>query len=45
MITPQKALEGLDGLGLDEAAMESFLAGTAKRVFDLERPITEVAHP
>ena len=35
MITPAKALEGLDTLGLDEATRELFLAGNAQRVFSL----------
>jgi uncharacterized protein len=33
MIAPAKALEGLDGLGLDAEARELFLAGNARRVF------------
>ncbi len=33
MITPRRALEGLDGLGLDAQAQEMFLAGNARRVF------------
>jgi len=35
MITPRKALEGLDELGLDAEARELFLAGNAARVFKL----------
>jgi hypothetical protein len=35
MITPSKALEGLDGLGLDEETRDLFLFGNAARVFDL----------
>ena len=35
MITPAKALEGLDTLGLDEATRDLFLAGNAQRVFGL----------
>lgn len=35
MITPSKALEGLDALGLDEATRELFLSGNAQRVFGL----------
>jgi predicted TIM-barrel fold metal-dependent hydrolase len=35
MILPQKALEGLDALGLDAEARELFLAGNARRVFKL----------
>lgn len=35
MITPAKALEGLDTLQLDEQARSLFLAGNAQRVFDL----------
>lgn len=33
MITPQQALEGLETLGLDDAARGLFLAGNAQRVF------------
>lgn len=36
MITPAKALEGLDTLGLDEATRELFLGGNAQRVFGLQ---------
>lgn len=36
MIAPQKALEGIDELGLDEEARSLFLAGNAIRVFKLE---------
>ena len=36
MIAPQKALEGLDDLGLDAEARALFLAGNAKRVFGLD---------
>jgi uncharacterized protein len=35
MILPQKALAGLDALGLDAEARELFLAGNARRVFRL----------
>jgi predicted TIM-barrel fold metal-dependent hydrolase len=35
MIFPQKALDGLDALGLDAEARELFLAGNARRVFKL----------
>lgn len=35
MILPQKALEGLDSLGLDEETQALFLAGNARRVFRL----------
>lgn len=35
MITPARALEGLEALGLDEEARELFLAGNAVRVFGL----------
>jgi predicted TIM-barrel fold metal-dependent hydrolase len=35
MILPQKALEGLETLGLDAEAQELFLAGNARRVFRL----------
>lgn len=35
MILPQKALQGLDDLGLNEAGKASFLGGTAKRIFKL----------
>jgi predicted TIM-barrel fold metal-dependent hydrolase len=35
MITPRKALDGLDTLGLDREVREQFLAGNAKRVFHL----------
>jgi len=36
MILPARALEGVEGLGLDETAREMFLGGNAMRVFDLE---------
>lgn len=36
MIKPQKALEGLDELGLDEETKELFLGGNALRVFKLQ---------
>jgi len=36
MITPAKALEGLDGLGLDPEARALFLAGTARKIFRIE---------
>jgi predicted TIM-barrel fold metal-dependent hydrolase len=35
MIAPRKALEGLDGLGLDATTRTAFLAGNAARVFGL----------
>ncbi|MBM3557404.1 MAG: amidohydrolase [Alphaproteobacteria bacterium] len=35
MITPAKALEGLDQLGLDPATRDLFLGGNAERVFKL----------
>jgi predicted TIM-barrel fold metal-dependent hydrolase len=35
MISAQKALEGLDALGLDAATREAFLYGNARRVFAL----------
>lgn len=35
MITPRKALEGLDALALDEAGKSLFLGGNAMRVFKL----------
>lgn len=35
MILPQKALEGLDSLGLDAETRELFLSGNARRVFGL----------
>jgi len=35
MINPDKALEGLDTLGLDDEAKALFLAGNAKRVFGI----------
>ncbi len=37
MIAPAKALEGLDGLGLDDAARAAFLHGNARRVYALDR--------
>ncbi len=36
MITPAKALEGLDALGLDAATRDLFLGGNAMRVFGLK---------
>jgi predicted TIM-barrel fold metal-dependent hydrolase len=36
MILPQAALADLDSLGLDDEARELFLAGNARRVFDLQ---------
>lgn len=36
MITPAKALAGLDGLGLDEEARAMFLAGNAARAYRLD---------
>jgi uncharacterized protein len=38
MLTPSRALEHLDELGLDQEARELFLAGNASRVFRLEPP-------
>jgi uncharacterized protein len=35
MITPQKALEDLDALGLDDEARDLFLEGNARRAFSL----------
>lgn len=35
MISPELALEGVDGLGLDDEALDLFLAGNARRVFGL----------
>jgi predicted TIM-barrel fold metal-dependent hydrolase len=35
MIAPAKALEGIDGLGLDDETRGLFLAGNARRVFGL----------
>ena len=35
MILPQKAMEGLDGLGLTEGAKAQFLGGNAVRIFGL----------
>ena len=35
MITPAKALDGLDSLDLDEETTALFLSGNAARVFDL----------
>jgi predicted TIM-barrel fold metal-dependent hydrolase len=35
MLTPARALEGLDGLGLDDEARALFLEGNAERVFAL----------
>ncbi|MEE8526065.1 MAG: amidohydrolase family protein, partial [Thermoanaerobaculia bacterium] len=35
MISPAKALAGLDELGLDDEARHLFLAGNASRVFGL----------
>ncbi|WP_433337196.1 amidohydrolase family protein [Spirillospora sp. CA-294931] len=37
MIAPERALTGLDELGLSDAARDAFLAGNALRVFDLQR--------
>jgi predicted TIM-barrel fold metal-dependent hydrolase len=36
MILPQKALEGIDALGLDDETRERFLIGNARRVFKLD---------
>jgi len=38
MIAPEKALEDLDRLGLDEEARELFLTGNARRLFKLGPP-------
>jgi predicted TIM-barrel fold metal-dependent hydrolase len=38
MVLPKKALEGLDALGLDDEARELFLAGNARRIFELPSP-------
>ena len=35
MLTPQKCLEGLGGLGLSAEQSEAFLSGNARRVFAL----------
>lgn len=35
MLSPQKCLEGLDGLGLTPEQTEAFLTGNARRVFNL----------
>lgn len=40
MITPAKALEGLDALGLDEETRGLFLFGNAARVFDIAALVT-----
>ncbi len=45
MITPAKALEGLDELGLDEEARSLFLRGNAARVFRLEAGLPRVTDP
>ncbi len=37
MISPSKALEGIDGLNLGQKAREQFLSGNAQRVFGLSR--------
>jgi predicted TIM-barrel fold metal-dependent hydrolase len=36
MIAPQKALEGIEALGLDEQTRTAFLSGNAARVFGLQ---------
>jgi len=36
MLTPSACLEGLEALGLDEAATELYLRGNARRVFQLD---------
>ncbi|GAB4586366.1 amidohydrolase family protein [Nocardia sp. IFM 10818] len=36
MITPDRALKGIDELGLDDEARELFLSGNARRVFGLD---------
>lgn len=36
MIAPKKALDGLDTLGLEQRVVELFLAGNAKRIFQLD---------
>lgn len=38
MIAPERALAGLDALGLDEETTELFLAANARRVFALDAP-------
>jgi hypothetical protein len=35
MITPAKALAGLGSLGLDDAQLDAFLAGNARRVYGI----------
>jgi hypothetical protein len=35
MISPKKALEGLDGLALGAEVDQAFLAGNAQRVFSI----------
>jgi predicted TIM-barrel fold metal-dependent hydrolase len=35
MMTPERALAQLDALGLDDEQQELFLAGNARRVFNL----------
>ncbi|MBX3638357.1 MAG: amidohydrolase family protein, partial [Rubrivivax sp.] len=35
MLSPQQALEGVEGLGLDEEGRALFLGGNAARVFGL----------
>lgn len=35
MLSPARCLRGLDQLGLSDEQTEAFLAGTARRVFDL----------
>jgi uncharacterized protein len=45
MLTPSRALEHLDDLGLDAAARELFLAGNAERVFQLEPEVPGAGFP
>ena len=45
MIAPKKALEGLDGLGLDVKGRALFLAGNAARVFRLDATTAARARP
>ena len=39
MLTPQQCLEDVDALDLDTEAKEMFLAGNARRIFDLPAPL------
>ena len=40
MITPAKALAGLDALGLDDTERQRFLEDNAKRVFGLSEGVS-----